>query len=219
MARQTPFTAQQERLDRRIKNNEAEIEAIRTMVNPDRSLLTAQIIKVTDPTSPQIIRVSAGGSLEVGGVSGWKPVGALTEAVTHTGDTLETTLFTATVRGGSMGPNGFVRIWSMWRVDIGGGGTWRIRYRFDGSSIGTFSSSAARGLDSRLIHIWNKNDEAAQSHMSDSLALSGHVGGSSIIPLTKDTTADIPITFTAKGGNAAHVSVLHSALVEVLHRD
>ena len=219
MAKRTPFTAQQERLERRLKNLERELAATRTMVDPARGVLSAQLIKVDDPVSPQIIRVSEGGSLEVGGASSWRRIDMLTEAVSHTGDLIETELHKAVLPADSMGPNGAVRISSIWRTTVGGGGTYWNRIKFGGTTIARFAHTALLAVDSRQIEVWNKGNAGAQSHVQNTMLLHTHVGNSTIIDITKDTTQDVDIEFTAQCGNAAHVVTLYFAMVEVIYRD
>ena len=88
MAKRTPFTAQEERLERLIKNARSEIVALKGMIDTARSIVAAQYVKVDDPSSPQILRVSEGGSLELGNAGTWQVLDVLNEEVSHTGDAL-----------------------------------------------------------------------------------------------------------------------------------
>ena len=155
----------------------------------------------------------------LGGSAAWKIVDVLTEAVSHTGDTIQTTIHKTVLPGGSMGPNGVVRISSIWRVTVGGGGQWWTRINFGGTNLARFSTTVQLGLDSRLIKIWNKGDATAQGHMQNTMLMHQHSANSAIDSMAKDTTQDIDIDFTAQCGNAAHVVTLAFAMVEVQYRD
>ena len=220
MAKRTPFTAQQERLERLIKNLQNEVADIKTMVDVERGILTAQLIKVDDPSSPQIIRVSEGGSLDLGSESGMRVLGVLTEAVSHTGDLVETELFKVTVPANSMGPNGVVRISSAWHATKIPGGVWFARVYFGAALISKYGTTVAATLESRPVMVWNKNNTGAQRHVDSFIQLPIHFsGGVHITDRAVDTTADVDITFKAICGNAGDEVFLHYAMVEALYRD
>lgn len=216
MAKRTPFTAQQERLERLLSNVRAEVAGIKTMVDVDRGLITAQLIKIDDPVSPQIIRVSEGGTLEVGGSSSWEIVDRLTVPVSHTGDLIETVIHTVGIPANKMGPNGGVRIWSIWKTAVNGqAAQWWNRIYFGGINIAQDAHTLDRAIDSRPITVWNKNDASAQGHVQNNMLMKGHFGNSAIQSRAIDTTQDVDIEFKALCGHVAHVVTLHSALVEV----
>lgn len=70
MAKQKPFTSQQERLERLVTNMQDEVAALKGMIDTDRSIVTAEFVKVQDGPSTQIIRISEGGSLLLGDTKG-----------------------------------------------------------------------------------------------------------------------------------------------------
>ena len=218
MAKRNPFTAQQERLERLIANVRSEVADIKTMVDVERGLLTAQLIKMDGPVSPQIIRISEGGGIEVGGSSSWEIVDVLTESVSHTGDLVNTTIHTAVIPADKMGANGVVRISSIWRTTVTVAAQWWNRIYFGGTNIAQDAHTVARAIDSRPIRVWNKNDVNAQGHVQNNMLMKGHFGNSTIPSLAIDTTQDVDIEFKAQCGHVAHVVTLHFTLVEVNHR-
>jgi hypothetical protein len=70
MAKQRPFTSQQERLDRLIKNLQDEVAALKGMIDTERSIVAAQYVKVQGASSSQIIKISEGGGLILGDTKG-----------------------------------------------------------------------------------------------------------------------------------------------------
>lgn len=218
MAKRTPFTSQAERLERLIKNLQNEVAGIKTMVDVDRGVLTAQLIKVDDPSSPQIIRVSEGGSLEAGGEPlPWRAV--IAEEASHTGDTNETELGKITVPGNSMGAHGFIRVHALYRALRNGqpGANHTFRARFGGIGGTIFSTYTANFanlmLDIVPKFIWNTGVTNAQG--SGILQAHFHTrAGEAPYASAVDTTADVDISFTVQNANALHSAFLRSAFVE-----
>jgi hypothetical protein len=220
MAKRTPFTAQEERLQRLVRNAELKIVALKGMIDTARSIVEAQYVKVDDAVSPQVLRVSEGGTLEAGGDSPMKTLPPIVEAVSHTGDTLETTLGTITVPANSMGPNGFVRITTVWKIASAG----KVNIYFGqinaANKVGYWSLPLPVLLEARPVHVWNTNDASAQSASSaaDTLALSIHYdAGASPVSMTEDTTSDIEIYFTVQNNLAGDTSYLYYALAEAFY--
>lgn len=222
MAKQRPFTAQEERLERLIKNARAEVVVLKGMIDTARSIVAAQIIKVDDPSSPQIIRVSEEGNLETGeGSLPWW--GAITEEASHTGDTAETTLGTITIPGGKMGPNGFARISVICRVYQSA-----IFHVYFGqiqtaNKIGYYQHTGGiYYLSAHPLYVWNKGAANSQSgeepdqvgQLAYHYAAAGTPQG-----MNEDTTQDVNVYFTVQNAAAGHISYLYFALVEVFYRD
>lgn len=218
MAKRTPFTTQQERLERLIKNLQDEVAAIKGMVDTERSIITAQTVKVDDPASPQIIRVSEEGDIEAGGeVLPWRR--AITVEASHTGDTDETELGKITVPGGKMGPNGFILV-SAHFYGVESGSVRDFRVRWGGNQV---IWSQYNGVYPRIMYdvpskmIWNKGVTNAQG--SGVIAFHHWRVNENSQSWAVDTTQDVDITFTVKCNNAAHTTYLRFALVEVFHGD
>lgn len=208
-----------EQIELRFASLQREIDALKGMVDTERSVLTAQFIKLDDPDSPQIIRVSEGGGIEVGGGSSWEIIDRLTVPVSHTGDLVNTAIHTVVVPAKKMGLNGAVRIWSIWKTAVNGqAAQWWDRIYFGGTNIAQDAHTVDRAIDSRPIGVWNKKDVNAQGYVQNNMLMKGHFGNSAIQSLAVDTTQDVDIEFKVQCGHVAHVMTLHSALVEVNHR-
>ena len=216
MAKRNPFTTQQERLERLITNVRREVADIKTMVDTERGILTAQIVKIDDPSSPQILRVSEGGTLELGNADSWQVLDMLTVEVSHTGDALETVLHTVKVPGGRMGAKGGLRIFASFRAM--GAGNHQFFVRFDGALVSFWSATATNYmLDLTTAYIWNLAatlqgagiQDVVRHQKSTESPFSGAI----------DTTNDVDLTFAAKNVVGGDVVYLRFVSVEVLHRN
>lgn len=217
MAKRAPFTSQEERLERLIKNARSEIVALKGMIDTARSIVAAQYVKVDDPSSPQILRVSEGGTLDMGSESPLRIIGAITEEVSHTGDTNEATLGTITVPADSMGPHGFIRVWA---VFVGmGAGTHTFKIKFDGNDAKrTWYAGTNQLVDFVPAFIWNKGVTDSQG--------TGIMWGVSHLRTPEsptlfavDTTTDVDVTFTGQNTVAGDTVYLRFALVEAFFSD
>jgi hypothetical protein len=217
MTKRAPFTAQEERLERLIRNARSEIVALKGMIDTARSIVTAQYVKVDDPSSPQILRVSEGGTLEMGSESPMRIIGAITEEVSHTGDTNEVTLGTITVPADSMGAHGFLRIAALFRAM--GAGTHTFKIKFGGNDVKrTWYAGTTMLIDFVPAFVWNKGAVDSQE--------TGIMWGVSHLrtPETPtsfavDTSADVDVTFTGQNTVAGDTAYFRFGLVEAFFSD
>lgn len=222
MAKKQPFTSQQERLERTIRNAELKIVELKELIDTERNIITAELVKVDDPTSPQVLRVSEDGVLEAGGQSTpWRD--AITAEASHTGDTVETELGKITIPANKMGPNGIVRVFVICKPHAGA--TFRIYFgqKITANRIGYwFHASTDFYVSSRPLFVWNKNNTSAQSgeEPDDNLQLDRHFIAFGVPPnMTEDTTQDVVIYFTVINAAGGDTSYLYFALVEVFYKD
>lgn len=215
MAKRTPLTFQEERLQRLTRNAELKIVALKVMIDTAQKIVTAESVDVGTP--PQTIELSAGGSLDLGAETPLRVIGAITVEASHTGDTSETEVGKITMPANSMGLKGFVRISVFWRWE--GTGNKTIRIKFGGSTVKTTTASGALTMvDDLPTFVWNQNDAAVQS----SGILLGNVHarpGEMPFAGTIDTTADVDITFTVENAVASATSRLRFAAVEAFYQD
>ena len=216
MAKRNPFTAQQERLERLITNVRREVADIKTMVDTERSILTAQYVKIDDPASPQILKVSEEGGLEMGGATlPWRE--AITVEASHTGDTDETEVGKITVPGGSMGPNGVVRIFTSFRGM--GAGYHYFRIYFGGLEIKeTYYAANNLMVDVLPTFVWNRDSVSSQG--------SGHGHANVHVRTTEapfngevDTSQDVDISLRVKNAVPGETAYLSFVFVEAFYRD
>jgi hypothetical protein len=216
MAKQTPFTSQQERLERLIKNARSEVVALKGMIDTARSIVAAQYVKIDDAVSPQVLRVSEGGSLELGNETPFRVIGTVRDQ-SHTGDTSETVLGTVTIPADSMGPNGFLRIAALFRAI--GSGLHTFKVQWGGNDVKRYWLAATSlYADFCPIFIWNKG--ATNSQETGIMWSILHLRSpESPTTFSEDTTADVDVTFTVQNATAGDTSYLRFALVEAFYSD
>lgn len=149
-------------------------------------------------------------------------VDTLNVEVSHTGDTIETVVYTAVVPAGKMGANGIVRIalqcrpFANSKFNVYWGGVTAAQ------KIGYFTHTATFFVFARPIEIWNKNATGAQGagSISAPLVMAQHwVVAGGPIPRTEDTEQDVNIYFTMQNAAAGNTSYLYYVAVEALHQD
>lgn len=131
--------------------------------------------------------------------------------VSHTGDTIETTLATVTLPPAVMGINGILRISSLWSYTNSGNNK-TLRIKFDGNNVlaGTVSATDSYA-DERLI----ANRNAANSQIARAVA-SGYGTGGTVTTMAVDTTLSKDITFTVQLANAGETVNLEQFWIELL---
>jgi len=148
----------------------------------------------------------------------WRVLAAQAVAASHTGDTSETVLADITLPGGAMGPNGALRITSVFSFTNSANAK-SMRYRLGGLSgvamMGISSTTSASIMTQRLIQ--NRNAEAAQ--VAGPGAFANSFGGSANAPATGavDTATDQTIAITGQLANSGETITLESCLVEVAY--
>lgn len=142
-------------------------------------------------------------------------------AVSHTGDTSETTLATVTIPANALGPNGRIR----WRAHYGytnsaNNKTPRVRW---GGASGTIAMSATLTTTAQITwqgEIANRNNAAVQVYTINPGAATGGWGSSNSATGTdtKDTTGTVDIVFSGQLANAGETITLESYEVEILYK-
>lgn len=139
--------------------------------------------------------------------------------VTHTGNTSETILATVTIPAGAIGPNGRLRIHSMWSNNNSGNNkTPRIRL---GGIGGTNYGPAVQTTQISQIHICEISNRNSASSQVGTIGQNGNGGiGSSATALSTgaiNTANAQDVVFTATLANSADSMTLESYVVEVLY--
>lgn len=206
-----------ERIEARFASLQREIDALNGMIDTERGVVKAQFLKVGDPAAPQIIRVSEGGGLALGNNGSWEVIDAVTEDISHTGDTDVTTLRTSVVPADRMGPNGILRIAASFRGM--GAGTHSFYIYFGGTLI-TYRAWAGTTLmlDIPPKYIWNQGAVDAQSGSIVDPYLHAKTGEAPLA-MSKDTAQDVDIDFKVANSVAGDTGYLHFVQVEVCYRD
>lgn len=146
----------------------------------------------------------------------WQVLKSYGAALSHTGNTTETTLATVTVPGGALGPNGVIRIW----VTVSGPNSANnktLRVKFDGNAAltATFTTVVS---DTLQRDIANRNSASSQvcSFAAGSTSSFG-TNTTALTTLTVDTTIDKNITFTVQLGDGAETIVIERYAVEICY--
>lgn len=219
------MTLDTERIERLIAGLRTDIDAIEGMVDTERRVVSAQYVKVEDPVSPQIIRVSEGGNLALGNEGNWRVIGTINKPVSHTGDLLEVDLGVIPLPPNSMGPNGVMRVWSVWEGSPSGSGHRFFIYfgqKDVGHRIAHFVHATHQLVRCAPTEVWNQgatDHQGVFSAVHNFNMIQHSVVTASPIEMAEDTTAEVPIYFTGKVDNPAHTTTLHYARVEALYRN
>lgn len=145
---------------------------------------------------------------------GWRVLAASGVAASHTGDTNETTLATVLIPAGAMGPNGVLRVTSVWSY-TNSANTKVLRLRLGGAAGSLFQSVAVTTTASlrHEVQICNRGVQNAQLGQPGT----GAFGASSSAPSTGaiDTSANQDLVFRALLTNSGETVTLESYLVEL----
>lgn len=148
----------------------------------------------------------------------WRVLAAQAVAVPHTGDTAETVLAAITLPGGAMGPNGALRITSVFSF-TNSANTKSMRYRLGGLSgsslMGISATTSASIMTQRLIQ--NRNSQSAQiagpAGFANSFGASGNLAATSAV----DTASSQTLAITGQLANSGETITLESCLVEIAY--
>jgi hypothetical protein len=150
----------------------------------------------------------------------WQVLAHSAVAVSHTGDTSETALATVVVPGGTMGPNGILRVTSLWSFTNDADDK-TLRLRFGAGLSGTqFLNIALPSLASFRDQRQIANRNAADSQVGMSSLVLGGWGQSANAPVTAaiDTTQSRDLVLSGQLESGADTVTLEAYLVEVLRR-
>lgn len=132
-------------------------------------------------------------------------------AVSHTGNTNDTTLATVTVPAGAMGANGRLRITSLWSTTNNANNkTGRVKF---GGTTYTSSVIANNASYRTQTEVSNRNATNSQVGYPGGSGL----GGSTAVVVTTavDTTAEVTVLLTGQLASGADTITLESYVVEL----
>lgn len=139
-------------------------------------------------------------------------------ALSCDGTTNENTLVSITLRAGSMGPNGALRVKTLWSF-TNSGNSKNLRVRLGGTAFLDATQSAnATYQDRREIH--NRNSQSSQVGWAAAATAGG--GGASASAATTaaiDTSAATTLAITGQKASAGETLTLESYLVELYRPD
>lgn len=142
----------------------------------------------------------------------WRVLAQSSVAAAHTGNTTETTLASVVIPAGAMGPNGRVRITSLWSATNSANNK-TMRHKFGGTNYSAQNMAAQQG--------WRHESEignrgAAASQVGNTSNVFGSLAGAPITSAA-DTTSAVTVLVTGQLANAADTITLESYRVEVLY--
>lgn len=141
-------------------------------------------------------------------------VGTSAAAVPITGTLVETTLATIAVPANSMGPNGALRITTIWsNNNPGATGTYRIKY--NGTTVRTVSTTSSVFSGRTQVGIQNRNATNSQLAAAADQA-NWATSVSAPITMAHDTTTALNVTITGQLANTGDTITSESYLVELI---
>ncbi len=150
------------------------------------------------------------------GKAGFKVLAQSSVAVSCPADTTEDVLATITVPANSMGPNGRIRVTTIWTTTNSANNK-TCRTRFGGAS-GTQYQTSVITTSAVLVDIRELgNRNAANSQVGSTVFTTGGLGtsGTGVTTSAVDTTADTTVVITGQKATAGEVLILESYCVEL----
>ncbi len=142
--------------------------------------------------------------------------GAVAASVGATTD--ETTLATITVPAGAMGPNGLLRVKTLWSFTNSANNK-NLRWRLGGTAfLDATQTTNASYQDRREVH--NRNSQSSQVGWAANATAGG--GGASTLAVTTaaiNTAADTTLLITGQKASAGETLTLEAYLVEVMYKE
>jgi len=158
-------------------------------------LLTDKIVGVR-PSSFEGLQNTVRGVIENAGIV--RVLAASGAKISNTGNTTENTLATISVPASAMGPNGFVRVTSLWTTTANTN-TKTCVVKFNGTAFTSFSHTTAAHLTTQAFSIiQNRNSLASQIGQALSNYGSGAGVNAAQVTSTHDTSGALNITLTAQ---------------------
>ncbi len=135
----------------------------------------------------------------------------------HTGDTNETVLYTATLTGGSIGLNGILEMFTL-VGRTGTAGNITIRMKLGGTTIGTLTLLTANTTVGMQRFFWNKNSESSNQSINSTTSLTtmfqNHTAN--VTTFAIDTSVNKTFEITVQLVNAADTASLYIATLNII---
>lgn len=147
---------------------------------------------------------------------GWRVLAASGVLASHTGDTTETALATIAIPAGAMGPNGMLKVTSLWTVPNSANNK-TLRYRLGGGAGTEFLAYVA--TTSAAVHaqrvIQNRNSQASQVGFSPASSNSYVATTASNATGTINTANAQDLVISGQLASAGETITLEGYLVEL----
>lgn len=150
-------------------------------------------------------------------VQAWRVLAKSAVAVSHTGDTNETTLATITVPAGAMGPNGFITVRTQWSY-TNSANTKTLRVKFGGTTLIAPAPTTTASLR-QSIEIFNRDSASSQMITPNSTNTASAYGATTTAVGTAaiNTANAADIVLTAQLANSGETATLESYVVELCY--
>ena len=147
----------------------------------------------------------------------WYALGYSSVAVSHTGDTTETTRATITIPAGAIGANGRVRITTLWSYTNSVNNK-NMRVRFNGLAGTVYANYQTTTTATIRAQAEIANVNATNSQKGSNTAGTGgwHTSTGAVVTSAVDTTAAVDIVLTAQLTDSGETITLESYIVELL---
>lgn len=141
----------------------------------------------------------------------WQVMALSAVAVPLTGTLTDTTLVTYSLPGGTLGPNGRLRITCLWSIN-NSANTKLVKVKFGGTQIFSVGGSTQLSHQS-LAFIYNRNAQNSQ------VTFQGIASpGAAVITMAIDTSIAQNLIFTAQLTNVADTATLEAYMIEALYK-
>lgn len=157
----------------------------------------------------------------ISGGLGWQLLAASAAQVTHTGDTNEFALATVTIPANALGPNGLLRVYTMFSYpNSGNTKTFRLRYSgIGGTNMGGGGAQTTSTLYTDMRYIMNVNATNVQKAWNAASANGGWAtSAGALAAAAVDTTAATTLVITGQLGSGAETLALEMYVVELMRQ-
>ncbi len=197
------------------------------MPGGDARLATRQYTWATLPAASAYIGnafvsdIGSHGSLWRSDGSTWGLVGGLcvlsqsSVAVSAGAVTTEETLFSMTIPGGSMGPNGALRVTTLFTT-TNSANTKTMRIKLGATAFAAQAGTTNATWENIPQTIRNRGSEASQVTFPAANAHTGTATGSAITTGTENTATDLVLAITGQKASAGEVLTLESYTIELI---
>jgi hypothetical protein len=132
-------------------------------------------------------------------------------AISHTGDTAEYTFASVTIPGGTLGPNGVLRVNPIWSI-TGSTNAKTLRVRLGGTAFSAQAIAAASTINTATVTlIANVGNQANQVG-----AGSVNAGTVAVVRATLDTSQDLVLLLTGQLASSGETVTLEGFYLEVV---
>lgn len=181
---------------------------------------TAGTAKMTLAGAAEVRIIAAAEDITAKALSSWNLIAASAVAVSHTGDLLQTTLATITVPANSMGPNGILKLTTLWSFGGVDADAKQARIYFGGVEVQRYTTTTTV-VGAQLLRII-RNRNSASSQVMSSLTEDAEYRLKTTANQTTaiNTAANVTILICGQlYTTATNTVTLEAYMAEVLYRD